>query len=72
MLTPSNFVAGTIVYRTALFHPQSAAGKIGEDARKGPLIAGQAKKTLVILVVGETARAENFSSAATSAKPTRA
>ncbi len=35
--------------------------KIGEDAHKGPVINAQQKKTLVILVVGETARSENFS-----------
>lgn len=34
---------------------------IGEDAHKGLVINGQQKRTLVILVVGETARAENFS-----------
>ncbi|HFD3844396.1 TPA: phosphoethanolamine transferase EptA [Serratia marcescens] len=62
MLTPSNFVAGTIKFTEQRYFTRNLPlVKIGEDARKGPLIAGQAKKTLVILVVGETARAENFS-----------
>ncbi|OKP26095.1 phosphoethanolamine transferase EptA [Serratia fonticola] len=62
MLTPSNFVAGTIKYaQHRYFHQNLPLVKIGEDAHLGPVISSQAKKTLVILVVGETARAENFS-----------
>jgi lipid A ethanolaminephosphotransferase len=62
MLTPSNFVAGTIKFTQQRYFTRNLPLiKIGEDAKKGSLISGQQKKTLVILVVGETARAENFS-----------
>lgn len=62
MLTPSNLVSGSIKYaQHRYFHKNLPLVKIGEDAHLGPVIRGQAKKTLVILVVGETARAENFS-----------
>ncbi|QHA89652.1 phosphoethanolamine transferase EptA [Serratia rhizosphaerae] len=62
MLTPSNFIAGAVKLaeqRELTRHLPLV--KIGEDAHKGPLIRAEQKKTLVILVVGETARAENFS-----------
>lgn len=62
MLTPSNFVSGSFQFaKHKYFASNMALVTIGEDAHKGPLISGQQKKTLVILVVGETARAENFS-----------
>lgn len=62
MITPTNFVSGTIKYaQHRYFHKNLPLIKIGEDAHLGPVISGQAKKTVVILVVGETARAENFS-----------
>lgn len=70
MLTPSNFVAGTIKYaQHRYFHQNLPLVKIGEDAHLGPVISSQAKKTLVILVVGETARAENFSLGGYSRRP---
>ncbi|KFK94732.1 MULTISPECIES: phosphoethanolamine transferase EptA [unclassified Serratia (in: enterobacteria)] len=62
MLTPSNYVAGTIKFAEhRYFSSNLPLVKIGEDAQLGAAIRGQEKKTLVILVVGETARAENFS-----------
>ncbi|MFL4555823.1 phosphoethanolamine transferase EptA [Yersinia kristensenii] len=62
MLTPSNFVSGGVQFaKHKYFARNMPLVTIGEDAHKGPLISGQQKKTLVILVVGETARAENFS-----------
>lgn len=62
MLTPSNFVIGSVQFaKNKYFTRNTPLVKIGEDAHKGQWISGQAKKTLVILVVGETARAENFS-----------
>ncbi|EQB9714678.1 phosphoethanolamine transferase EptA [Yersinia enterocolitica] len=62
MLTPSNFVSGSFQFaKHKYFASNMSLVTIGEDAHKGPLISGQPKKTLVILVVGETARAENFS-----------
>lgn len=62
MLTPSNFVSGSFQFaKHKYFTSNMPLVTLGEDAHKGPLISGQPKKTLVILVVGETARAENFS-----------
>ncbi|ENG6995615.1 phosphoethanolamine transferase EptA [Yersinia enterocolitica] len=62
MLTPSNFVSGSFQFaKHKYFASNMSLVTIGEDAHKGPLISGQQKKTLVIVVVGETARAENFS-----------
>ncbi|CNH57200.1 phosphoethanolamine transferase EptA [Yersinia pekkanenii] len=62
MLTPSNFVSGSFqLAKNKYFTRNMPLVTIGEDAHKGPLISGQQQKTLVIVVVGETARAENFS-----------
>lgn len=62
MITPVNVVSGAGHYLDHRFLQGSQAlVKIGQDAHKGPLILANAKKTLVVLVVGETARAENFS-----------
>ncbi len=62
MITPANIVSGAGHYVDQRYLQGSQAlVKIGEDARKGPLISAASKKTLVVLVVGETARAENFS-----------
>ncbi|WP_343554494.1 phosphoethanolamine transferase EptA [Pantoea sp.] len=62
MITPANVVSGTGRYVDLRYLQGSQElVKIGEDAHKGPLISAENKKTLVILVVGETARAENFS-----------
>ncbi|WP_413676447.1 phosphoethanolamine transferase EptA [Pantoea dispersa] len=62
MITPANIVSGTGHYVDQRYLQGSQAlVKIGEDAKKGSLITAEPKKTLVVLVVGETARAENFS-----------
>lgn len=62
MITPANIVSGTGHYVDQRYLQGSQAlVKIGEDAKKGPLITAGPKKMLVVLVVGETARAENFS-----------
>ncbi|WP_182058859.1 phosphoethanolamine transferase domain-containing protein, partial [Pantoea sp. ME81] len=62
MITPANIVSGTGHYVDQRYLQGSQAlVKIGQDAKKGPLIAAEPKKTLVVLVVGETGRAENFS-----------
>lgn len=62
MITPANVASGIGHYT----HDRWFAGsqklvKIGLDARKGPIISAEKKKTLVVFVLGETARAENFS-----------
>lgn len=62
MITPANIVSGTGHYVDQRWLQGSQQlVKIGEDAHKGPLIAAEQKKTLVVLVVGETGRAEDFS-----------
>ncbi|HAB73915.1 MAG TPA: phosphoethanolamine transferase EptA [Pantoea sp.] len=62
MITPANIVSGAGHYVNNRWMRGSQAWvHIGQDARKGPIIAAEQKKTLVVLVVGETARAENFS-----------
>lgn len=62
MITPANIVSGTGHYVDERYLQGSQAlVKIGQDAKKGPLISTEQKKTLVVLVVGETGRAENFS-----------
>lgn len=62
MVTPANVVSGIGHYvDNRWFAGDQTLVKIGEDAKKGPVILGAKKKTLVIFVLGETARAENFS-----------
>ena len=62
MVTPANIVSGVGHYVNDRWLKGSQAWvHIGQDAHKGPAIAAEQKKTLVVLVVGETARAENFS-----------
>lgn len=62
MITPPNVVSSIGHYAdNRWFAGSQALVRIGQDARKGPVLAGEKKKTLVIFVLGETARAENFS-----------
>ncbi|SUB82646.1 Phosphoethanolamine transferase eptA [Pragia fontium] len=61
MLTPSNMVGSLINNVANYLDARKPFVQIGLDAHKGPLLAQQPKKTLVILVLGETARAESFS-----------
>lgn len=62
LITPSNYLYSFGSY----FVGSAKAGpvvveKLGEDAVELPDVMGNGKKDLLILVVGETARAENFS-----------
>lgn len=62
MVTPANVVSSIGHYATDRWFPgDRSLIAIGQDAKKGKLIAGNNKKTLVVFVLGETARAENFS-----------
>lgn len=62
MITPVNVVSGIGHYiDNRWFDGDRTLIRIGQDARKGPQILAQQKKTLVVFVLGETARAENFS-----------
>ncbi|MGQ3902413.1 phosphoethanolamine transferase EptA [Mixta calida] len=62
MVTPPNVVSGVIHYvDNRWLQGSKELVRIGQDAQKGPLIKAAQKKTLVVFVLGETARAENFS-----------
>ena len=62
MLVPVNFLAGLGSHIGEKLEPPQAYTRIGEDARRpDPAATGEARKPLlVVLVVGETARAANF------------
>ncbi|WP_380180540.1 phosphoethanolamine transferase EptA [Kalamiella sp. sgz302252] len=62
MITPANVVSSIGHYADdRWFSGDPALVKIGQDAHKGPQILAEKKKTLVVFVLGETARAEDFS-----------
>ncbi|KGQ13179.1 Phosphoethanolamine transferase eptA [Beauveria bassiana D1-5] len=62
MVTPANYISALSRYsKERWFAGDQTLIKIGEDAQRGPLIKQQARKTLVVLVVGEASRAENYS-----------
>ncbi len=62
MVTPANYISAISGYSKARwFTGSQSLIRIGEDATKGPVISQQNKKTLVVLVVGEASRAENYS-----------
>ncbi|WP_339453427.1 phosphoethanolamine transferase [Pseudomonas sp. EA_5y_Pfl2_R50] len=61
MLVPSNYIGASAGY---LLEQVASAKqpfvKIGEDAERDPQVKLQPRKSLTVLVVGESARAENF------------
>ena len=59
-LVPTNFLAASLSLARARVTPAQAFEVVGGDARRGAGAAGQ-KPRLLLLVVGETARAANFS-----------
>lgn len=62
LITPSNYIRGTISYLKQVKNRNKPLILIGEDAEKIiPARLNQNKKSLLIFLVGETARAENFS-----------
>ncbi|WP_168384997.1 phosphoethanolamine transferase EptA [Erwinia amylovora] len=62
MVTPVNVVSGIGRYvNSHWFTGNQELIAIGRDAKKGKVITDSKKKTLVVFVLGETARAENFS-----------
>ncbi|MEM6049769.1 phosphoethanolamine transferase EptA [Erwinia sp. P7711] len=62
MITPVNVVSSVGHYAdNRWFSGDQTLVRIGQDAKKGPLIRAEKKKTLVVFVLGETGRAENFS-----------
>ncbi len=61
MLSPTNYIHATWKYAKERFDGgQRTLAQIGTDAARGPLWQGN-KPVLFVLVVGETARAANFS-----------
>ncbi|MFC3393997.1 phosphoethanolamine transferase EptA [Brenneria rubrifaciens] len=60
-ITPSNIVAANLSYYKHNALANLPLVKIGQDAHKKTPQSVTAKKNLVILVVGETTRAQNFS-----------
>jgi lipid A ethanolaminephosphotransferase len=61
MLVPSNYIGASAGYlREQVVSAQQPFIKIGEDAQRNPQVKLQPRKSLTVLVVGESARAENF------------
>ncbi|WP_459207786.1 phosphoethanolamine transferase [Pseudomonas sp. MLB6B] len=62
MVVPSNYIGASINYvREQVVSSQQPLTRIGEDAVRVRSAANQTRKSLTVLVVGESARAENFS-----------
>ncbi len=62
MVTPANYVSAIAKYSKARwFAGDQTLIRVGEDARKGPVLMAQQKKTVLVLVIGEASRAENYS-----------
>ncbi|MEB2652933.1 MULTISPECIES: phosphoethanolamine--lipid A transferase [Pseudomonas] len=61
MLVPSNYIGASIGYlQEQVVSAQQPFIKIGEDAQRNPDLRLQPRKSLTVLVVGESARAQNF------------
>lgn len=61
MLVPSNYIGASIGYlQEQVVSAQQPFIKIGEDAQRKPDLQLQPRKSLTVLVVGESARAQNF------------
>ena len=61
MIVPSNYIGASVGYlREQLVSARQPFVKIGEDAQKSPVWQTHGRKSLTVLVVGESARAENF------------
>jgi lipid A ethanolaminephosphotransferase len=62
LLTPGNVVAAAIGHAAGrVSRPNQPRTVVGPDARPGPGWQTRTRPTLLVLVVGETARAQNFS-----------
>ncbi|MHC8291222.1 phosphoethanolamine transferase [Pseudomonas sp. XS1P51] len=61
MVVPSNYMGASFGYlREQVVSARQPFVKIGEDAERNPTGQTHARKSLTVLVVGESARAENF------------
>lgn len=61
LLTPTNFIHATHGYLRDKRAATVVVAPLGRDAIKGRTWEGQQRRTLTVIVVGETARAANFS-----------
>lgn len=61
LLTPTNVIQASKTFVRRKFEKPRIVTPLGSDASKGKLWAGQKRRTVTIIVVGETARAMNFS-----------
>ena len=61
MITPFNYVWGTYRYTSKKLHRAPVIAPIGVDAAKGAFWQDSSRRSVTVLVVGETARAQNFS-----------
>ena len=61
LLTPTNTIQALHGYLRGKWATPVVVAPLGRDAMKGQAWAGQQRRTVTILVVGETARARNFS-----------
>jgi len=61
MVVPSNYIGASFGYlREQVVSARQPFAKLGEDAQKKPAWQAHDRKSLTVLVVGESARAENF------------
>lgn len=61
MVVPSNYIGASAGFlREKVASAQQPFVKIGEDAQRNPAWQTHGRKSLTVLVVGESARAENF------------
>ena len=61
MVVPSNYIGASLGYlREQVVSARQPFVKLGEDAEKNPVWKTHGRKSLTVLVVGESARAENF------------
>lgn len=61
MVVPSNYIGASFGYlREQVVSAHQPFVKIGEDAQRNPAWQTHSRKSLTVLVVGESARAENF------------
>jgi lipid A ethanolaminephosphotransferase len=61
MVVPSNYIGASFSYlREQVASARQPFVKIGEDAERNPAWQTHPRKSLTVLVVGESARAENF------------
>lgn len=60
-LTPSNYISATVKYlRSGTAHAATIVAPYGEDAKRVESAGAGRRKSLFVIVVGETARADHF------------